>query len=138
MELNHINLVVKDVNRAIELFHKHLDFELVTNRNGKMAVMQNNRNFALVIWGQVLNNEDKLPDYPANFHIGFYQEDEAAVHQVFNNIKNEAYVVMDGEPRKIRNTFGFYFYYENLMIEISINPFSTNASKPVDFNEPLA
>lgn len=124
MELNHINLVVKDVNHTIELFHQYLGFELITNRNGKMAVMQNNSNFALVIWGQVLNNEDKLPDYPANFHIGFYQEDEAAVRQVFNNIKNEACIVKDGEPRKIRNTFGFYFYYENLMIEISVNPFN--------------
>lgn len=125
MELNHINLVVKDVNHTIELFHQYLGFELITNRNGKMAVMQNKSNFALVIWGQVLNNEDKLPDYPANFHIGFYQENEAAVRQVFNNIKNEAYIVMDGEPRKIRNTFGFYFYYENLMIEISVNPFNS-------------
>jgi len=133
MELNHINLVVNDVNSTIELFGKHLGFELITNRKGKMAVMQSNKNFVLVIWGQVLNNEDKRPDYPANFHIGFYQEDENAVRQVFDKIKDEAYVFTDSEPKKIRNTFGFYFYYENLMIEISVDPFNIYAAKPDNF-----
>lgn len=123
MELNHINLVVKDVDKAIELFGKHLGFELITNRNSKMAVMQNNRSFALVIWGQVMNNEESIPDYPANFHIGFYQKDESAVCSIYDKIKDEKFLKIDSEPKKMRNTFGFYFYFENLMIEISINPF---------------
>mgnify|MGYP001152802541 CR=1 FL=1 len=123
MELNHINLVVKDVDKAVELFGTHMGFELLTNRNGKMAVMENNKNFALVIWGQVMNNEEKIPDYPQNFHIGFYQENENAVWQIYDKIKGELYLRMEGVPKKIRNTFGFYFYFENLMIEISVNPF---------------
>lgn len=123
MELNHLNLVVKDVDKTIELFEKHLGFELITNRNSKMAVMQNSRSFALVIWGQVMNNEENIPDYPANFHIGFYQKDENAVREIYDKIKDENFLKVDNEPKKMRNTFGFYFYFENLMIEISVNPF---------------
>lgn len=125
MELNHINLVVKDVDTAIKLFSEYLGFELITNRNSKMAVLQNNKTFALVIWGQVMNNEENLPEYPANFHIGFYQEDENEVSQIFEKIRTEQYIRLDGQPKKMRNTFGFYFYFENLMIEISVNPFYT-------------
>jgi len=123
MELNHLNLVVKDVDKTIELFEKHLGFELISNRNSKMAVMQNNRSFALVIWGQVMNNEENIPDYPTNFHIGFYQKDENAVCEIYDKIKDENFLKVDNEPKKMRNTFGFYFYFENLMIEISVNPF---------------
>ncbi|UWX61108.1 VOC family protein [Chryseobacterium oranimense] len=123
MELNHINLVVKDVDKAVELFSTHMGFELITNRNSKMAVMENNKKFALVIWGQVMNNEEKIPDYPENFHIGFYQEDENAVHHIYHKIKDEPHLRVESVPKKMRNTFGFYFYFENLMIEISVNPF---------------
>ncbi|CEJ72041.1 hypothetical protein BN1195_04398 [Chryseobacterium oranimense G311] len=125
MELNHINLVVKDVDKAVELFSTHIGFELITNRNSKMAVMENNKKFVLVIWGQVMNNKEKIPDYPENFHIGFYQEDENAVHQIYHKIKDEPYLKVESLPKKMRNTFGFYFYFENLMIEISVNPFIT-------------
>ncbi|PUV25293.1 MULTISPECIES: VOC family protein [Sphingobacterium] len=123
MELNHINLVVRDVDKAVELFSTHMGFELIINRNSKMAVMENNKKFALVIWGQVMNNEEKEPDYPKNFHIGFYQEDENSVYHVYDKIKDELYLRVEDVPKKMRNTFGFYFYFENLMIEISVNPF---------------
>ncbi|RKF37071.1 hypothetical protein BCY89_05315 [Sphingobacterium siyangense] len=123
MELNHINLVVKDVDIAIKLFSAHLGFELIANRDSKMAVMQNNGTFALVIWGQVMNKEENFPDYPANFHIGFYQDNETEVIQIYEKIRDEEYVRVKGKPKKMRKTFGFYFYFENLMIEISVNPF---------------
>lgn len=126
MELNHINLVVMDVNKAVELFETHLDFALITNRGGKMAVMENNNKFALVIWGQILNNEEKTPDYPENFHIGFYQENEIAVQDIYNKIKDVTYLKVDDVPKKMRNTFGFYFHFEHIMMEISVNPFISN------------
>ncbi|BFO67428.1 VOC family protein [Chryseobacterium sp. KCF3-3] len=127
MELNHINLVVKDVDKAVELFAKYMDFRLLANRNSKMAVMENNNNFALVIWGQVMNNDERIPDYPENFHIGFYQQNENAVRCMYDKIKDELYLKIVGVPKKMRNTFGFYFYFENLMIEISVSPFIGNA-----------
>lgn len=123
MSLNHINLVVKEVDQAVHLFTHCLGFSLLVNRNSKMAVLENDHNFALVIWGQVLNKKEEVPEYPENFHIGFYQPDEEAVWEMYTKLKEEESLKLEAEPRKIRNTFGFYFYFEQLMIEISVDPF---------------
>ncbi|WP_374459263.1 VOC family protein [Chryseobacterium taeanense] len=123
MNLNHINIVVKDVNKAVNLFTTHLGFSLIVNRNSKMAVMENGNNFALVIWGQKLNHKENMPEYPENFHIGFYQKDEEAVWKIYEKLKTEADLQFENEPKKIWNTFGFYFFFEKLMIEISVAPF---------------
>lgn len=126
MNLNHINIVVKDVEKAVHLFTQHLGFNLIVNRNSKMAVMENSNNFALVIWGQELNHKENIPEYPENFHIGFYQKDEQEVWDIYEKLKTEPTLQFDSEPKKIRNTFGFYFFFEKLMIEISVNPFKDN------------
>lgn len=126
MNLNHINIVVQDVNKAVNLFTKHLGFSLIVNRNNKMAVLENDNNFALVIWGQELNHNENTPEYPENFHIGFYQKDEQAVWEIYEKLLTEAELQFESEPKKIRNTFGLYFFFEKLMIEISVNPFKDN------------
>ncbi|GAA0883587.1 hypothetical protein GCM10009120_21850 [Sphingobacterium siyangense subsp. cladoniae] len=123
MYLNHINLVVKEVDKAVDLFTQNLGFNLFINRNSKMAVLESSNNFALVLWGQQLNNEENRPKYPANFHIGFYQKDEKAVHEVYQKLINDSGLKFESAPKKIRDSFGFYFYFENLMIEISVTPF---------------
>ncbi len=123
MNLNHINLVVKEVDQAVHLFTHVLGFSLIVNRSSKMAILENDHNFALVIWGQVLNKKEEVPEYPENFHIGFYQPDEEAVWELYMKLKEEESLKLEAEPRKIRNTFGFYFYFEQLMIEISVDPF---------------
>lgn len=122
MDLNHINLVVKDVDKAVHLFEHYFGFTLIVNRNSKMAVLENNDHFALVIWGQVLNKKEDIPVYPENFHIGFYQEDQESVWDIFRRLREEEGLKFETEPKRMRNTFGFYFYFENLMIEISVNP----------------
>lgn len=129
MKLNHINLIVKDVDKAVKLFEHYLGFNLIVNRNSKMAVMENSSEFALVIWGQVLNNDESIPEYPKNFHIGFYQKDEDGVCDIYRKLKEDERLKLESEPKKIRNTFGFYFYFENLMIEISVDPFGENAAE---------
>jgi len=123
MSLNHINLVVKDVDNAVNLFTDYFGFSVTVNRNSKMAVLDNDKQFALVIWGQVLNKREDIPEYPENFHIGFYQEDQEAVWIIYRKLQEQEGLRFEAEPKNIRNTFGFYFYFENLMIEVSVNPF---------------
>ena len=123
MSLNHINLVVKDVDKALHLFTNYFGFSTIVNRNSKMAVLENRDQFALVIWGQVLNKKEDIPEYPENFHIGFYQQDQEAVWNMYRKLQEEENLRFEAEPKPIRNTFGFYFYFENLMMEVSVNPF---------------
>ncbi|WP_293788833.1 hypothetical protein [uncultured Pedobacter sp.] len=69
-----------------------------------------------------------MPEYPENFHIGFYQEDQEAIWDIYGKLKEKEGLRLEAEPKQIRNTFGFYFYFENLMIEISLNPFKENVN----------
>jgi catechol 2,3-dioxygenase-like lactoylglutathione lyase family enzyme len=120
MKINHINLVVTDVTKAIHLFENYLGFKCIENRKNVVGFLTNEDNFVLIFWAAKLNKSDVV-NYPENFHIGFYQQDEASVIRLYEAIKNEE-VTFDSEPQKLRNTFGFYFYFEKLMIEISVRP----------------
>jgi len=124
MSLNHINLVVKNVDNAGNLFTDYFGFSVIVNHNSKMAVLDNDKQFALVILGQELNKREDIPEYPENFHIGFYQEDQEAVWIIYKKLQEQEGLRFEAEPKNTRNTFGFYFYFENLMIEISVNPFN--------------
>lgn len=122
MKLNHINIVVTDIPAAINLFEKHFGFSCIQNRKDVIAVLTNSDEFALVLWSSKLN-KDHTVRYPENFHIGFYQPDRESVVAIYDKLQREE-VVFESEPRKIRNTFGFYFHVGSLMIEISVIPAS--------------
>lgn len=122
MKLNHINIVVTDIPKAISLFENHLGFKCIANRKNMIAVLTNTDEFAMVLWCSKLN-EVQTVQYPENFHVGFYQPDRESVIAIYDKLQGEQ-VAFESEPRKIRNTFGFYFHFEALMIEISVIPAS--------------
>ncbi|WP_374164061.1 VOC family protein [Arcticibacter sp. MXS-1] len=120
MILNHINLVVASVPKAVALFEKCFGFKCIENRKDALAVCTNEANFVLIFWSSKLNKTDTV-SYPENFHIGFYQPDQEAVLRVYNKLKDQE-VNLGSAPQKLRNTFGFYCHFENIMIEISVMP----------------
>lgn len=120
MRLNHINLVVTDVAKAVRLFEHHLGFTCLENRKDAVAVLTNEDNFVLIFWASKLNKTAAV-SYPENFHIGFYQQDKDAVMKIYEGLINEE-VTFESEPRKLRDTFGFYFHFDKIMIEISVLP----------------
>jgi len=120
MKINHINLVVTDVAGPIKLFEDHFGFTCIENRKDAIAVLTNEDNFVLIFWSSKLNKESTV-SYPENFHVGLYQEDKESVLKIYEQLQNKN-LVFDSLPQKMRNTFGFYFYYESLMIEISVLP----------------
>lgn len=120
MKLNHLNLVVTDVARAVKFFEKQLGFKCLQNRNYAMAILTNTDEFVLVLWSSKLNKSE-LTNYPENFHIGFYQQDKESVIKIYEKLQGED-IIFESEPKNIRNTFGFYFHFDNVMIEISVLP----------------
>lgn len=120
MKLNHLNLVISDILKAIDFFENCLGFRCLENRKDAVAVLTNEDDFVLVLWASKLNKTDTV-SYPENFHLGFYQQDKEAVLAVYDKLKR-AGIVLESEPRKLRNTFGFYFYFDTIMIEISVLP----------------
>ena len=55
--------------------------------------------------------------YPDAFHIGFMLDSTDAVTEIYEKLKS-AGVDVGQEPKKIRDSFGFYFNFDTLMIEV--------------------
>ena len=114
MKLNHINLVVNNVAEAVHFFETYFNFKCIEIKGDNIiAILSNEDDFTLV----VSKAKSGQATYPDTFHIGFLQRNAEEVNQVYRQLKT-AGLVGEQEPRKIRDSFGFYFHFENIMIEI--------------------
>ena len=114
MKLNHINLVVTNVTTAIQFFEKYFDFKCTeTKGDNIVAVLKGIDDFTLVI----MKSKDGEPQYPHAFHIGFMQDSMQQVSDIHTKLKNDGFDV-GPEPKNIRDSFGFYFTFEGVMIEV--------------------
>lgn len=114
MTINHVNLVVTDVQNTVDFFEKYFEFrcELVKGEN-VIAVLENKENFTLV----VMNNKNGDTTYPKDFHIGFMLESTEAVDGLYDKLIGGKIEITQA-PKKIRDSYGFYFYFDNLFIEV--------------------
>ncbi|MEO6229513.1 MAG: VOC family protein [Ferruginibacter sp.] len=114
MKLNHINLVVSNVAEAILFFETYFDFKCTSVIGDNIvAVLKDSDNFTLVL----LKNKEGNAIYPDAFHIGFMLNSTDKVAETYQKLLNGG-IVLEQEPKKIRDSFGFYFNFENLMIEV--------------------
>jgi catechol 2,3-dioxygenase-like lactoylglutathione lyase family enzyme len=115
MIINHMNLVVPDVNSATAFFIKHFGFQAVASRVETLKILHGSGDFVLI-----LSNLPRTTSYayPKDFHIGFYQPDQQNVDLLFKKLQED--LKLDSEPRKIRDRYGFYFYAPGeILIEIT-------------------
>jgi catechol-2,3-dioxygenase len=114
MKLNHINLVVANVADTIKLFETYFGFKCTDIKGDNViAILKGADDFTLVI----MTDKNGVPTYPDAFHIGFMLDSEEKVTQSYNHLKNGG-ITVGQEPRKIRDSFGFYFNFDNIMIEV--------------------
>ena len=114
MKLNHINLVVSNVGNATRFFETYFNFKCVDIKGDNIvAVLKGEDDFTLVI----MANGGDVSIYPKNFHIGFMQDSADKVIEIYQKLKSGG-IAVGQEPKKIRDSFGFYFDYENMMIEV--------------------
>ena len=118
MNLNHINLSVKDIPSARTLFETYFQFQAIDDKpNDTLSVLKGENGFVLVLMNEKMNQNGNHA-YPDAFHIGFYLENEMAVIALYDKLKS-ANISVGREPQKIRKTFGFYFQFQNILIEVS-------------------
>ena len=118
MKLNHINLPVTDVGDAIQFFEKYFGFTCVAVKgNDLISVLKGADGFELVLMSSSMNKKTNF-EYPENFHIGFKQNTREAVDDMYNNLTKGG-ISTGREPGKIRGSYGFYFYFDKIMIEVS-------------------
>jgi predicted enzyme related to lactoylglutathione lyase len=111
MTINHLNLVVTDVPKAIALFETNFDFtcEEIKGDNA-IAILINIAGFTLVL----MHGKDP---YPRHFHFGFFVAAEAEVDSMHSRLATHLATIPDN-PSRIRDTYGFYFHFDNLLIEV--------------------
>jgi predicted enzyme related to lactoylglutathione lyase len=114
MKLNHINLVVSNVKEATHFFEQNFNFKCTEVKGDYIiSILKGIDDFTLVIMAQ----KEGLASYPDAFHIGFMLNTENEVVEKYEALKKNGMEVGQ-EPRKIRDSFGFYFTFDTLMIEV--------------------
>ncbi|HEY4198537.1 MAG TPA: VOC family protein [Mucilaginibacter sp.] len=118
MNLNHINLSVQDVPAARIFFETYFAFNAEDSKpNDTLSVLKGADGFVLVLMNERMNQNGNV-NYPDAFHIGFFLDNEVEVISLYDRLKAGG-VIVGQEPQKIRKTFGFYFHFQKIMIEIA-------------------
>ena len=117
MTLNHLNLSVQDVPVARIFFETYFAFKCDDSKpNDTLSVLSGTNGFVLVLMNQRLNEKGNH-SYPDAFHIGFFLDNETEVIALFDKLKAGG-IALEQQPQRIRRTFGFYFHFQGVMIEI--------------------
>jgi catechol 2,3-dioxygenase-like lactoylglutathione lyase family enzyme len=118
MKLNHVNLSVQDVPAARSFFEQYMKFESADSKpNDSLAVLNGTDGFVLVLMNESMNKQGNT-SYPDAFHVGFFLGNEAEVITLYDELQKGGITVGEA-PQRIRKTFGFYFYLQNVLIEIA-------------------
>jgi catechol-2,3-dioxygenase len=114
MQLNHIDLPVRDLNDAINYFIQGFGFERLEAPCEGMAILRGDGGFVLV-----LNQCDGPAVYPAGFHIGFLQPSDDAVHAAYRRLADAGLPV----PAPPVISYGVLAFYAEapggILIEVS-------------------
>lgn len=114
MQLNHLDLQVRDVQRCVTLLETYFDFELRSSRSSPaMAILSDRAGFTLV-----LQRMRQQASYPEGFHIGFLRDSPAEVRAFQARARadglNVSDVIVNGRGTLV------YFQPDDLcMIEVS-------------------
>jgi catechol 2,3-dioxygenase-like lactoylglutathione lyase family enzyme len=118
MKLNHLDLQVADVQRAVLFFERHFAFQLRSSRQSPaIAILDDGDGFVLVL------QRRRSPDekYPEGFHFGFLVPDVETV------LRFHATATADGleVSAVIRNNRGTMVYCqspEGFLVEVNCRP----------------
>ena len=99
MKLNHVNLTVTDATEAAAFLEKYFG---MTNQGGdqKFTALFDDDGLVLTLMkaGQV--------KYPGTFHIGFIQESDERVNEIYQRLKEDGF---DVNPPKRSHAWTFNF-----------------------------
>ncbi|MBO1005038.1 VOC family protein [Pseudogracilibacillus auburnensis] len=107
MQLNHLNLCVENVHEARDFFRDLFGFQLADQKGDAIVVMNDGHGFTLVLSNPLLFG-GVIPEYPKDFHIGFYVETPEEVDQHCDRLE-AAGIPMEKKPKKIRGGYTLYF-----------------------------
>lgn len=113
MNINHLNLVVNNLSATVSFFETYFDFNCIAEKGQVISVLKNPSDFTLVI----MKDKQQQPRYPENFHLGFMLDSPEKVDNIHKKLV-AGKVNVEQLPGKIRDSYGFYFHFDNLFIEV--------------------
>lgn len=105
MKLNHVNLTVTDVTVTHDFLETYFGLRSIGG-NENMAFLLDDDGAVLSLTSMKVAKETEVR-YPAVFHIGFMQENEARVDEINARLKDAGYDVP--APSKQHGSWTFYF-----------------------------
>lgn len=99
LKLNHINLTVTDVNAARKFLEKYFNLQTKSTYGDSFAVLLDEDGLLLALM------KGTQVSYPKSFHIGFSQESEERVNEIYQHLKNDGF---DVKPPKRAHRWTFY------------------------------
>jgi hypothetical protein len=85
--------------------------------NNAIAIAKDDTGFTLVL----MTDKNGAVEYPRNFHFGFFVDSPVEVEQVHTRLKQYGIELQDA-PARIRDTYGFYFHFDSMLIEVGYRP----------------
>lgn len=118
MALKHVNLAVPDVAQTVSFFEKYFGFHTdEVKGDNVIAILEDNDGFILSISNF---KKDVIPQYPADFHVGFVQKSPEQVMEIYQTMKADG-IDVGKEPHNYsgRGTYSFYVAAPgNFLIEV--------------------
>jgi catechol 2,3-dioxygenase-like lactoylglutathione lyase family enzyme len=115
LQLNHLDLQVRDVQRCVTLLETYFGFELRSSRTSPaIAILSDREGFTLVL--QRLRDDSQT--YPDGFHIGFLRDTPEQVRDFHTRARADGLQVSD----VIENGRGTLVYFQShdlCLIEVS-------------------
>ena len=113
MKLNHLHLTVTDVSEARKFLETYFGLQGKVNpyTGESMEGGKENRNFTLLFDDDGLAltlmgaGKATVVEYPGYFHIGFIQESEEQVNELYRRLKDDGFAV---DPPKRHHAWTFY------------------------------
>lgn len=117
MNLNHLNLVVTDLEAAGELFVELFGLTPAGTVGSALATYHDDTSFSLVLFAADRFAKDGLR-YPAAFHIGFIVDEPHEVDRIYERVLTYG-LSPNHAPRRQHGSYGFYVLaLDELLIEI--------------------
>ncbi|QDK78260.1 VOC family protein [Spirosoma sp. KCTC 42546] len=117
MSLKHVNIAVSDVVQTKAFFETYFGFRCLELKGDFIAILHDDDGFILTISNF---KKGEIPQYPADFHVGFVQETPEKVMEIYQRMKADG-IDVGKEPRNYagRGTMSFYVPVPgNFLIEV--------------------
>lgn len=100
MKLNHVNLAVTDVSAASDFLEKYFNVRKQASNQG-LTVLLDDDNLVLTLM------KASQVNYPGSFHVGFVQESEQRVNEIYQQLKDDGF-----EMKPPRRSHAWTFYVQ--------------------------